>query len=162
MRIIPPILLCILVGAMVAADYVLPLIPFEEPRLLWAGAAIVILGVCVAGPAMLRFRLARTEFHTFKEPGRLVTDGPYAFSRNPMYVGMVLAGLGAALITATLAGVILAAVYALVVRYRYIAHEEKVMRLKFGAPYEAYCRRVGRWLGRRRSPDRQRTGAASK
>ena len=120
-------------------------------ELLWAGAALVVLGVCVAGPAMLRFRLARTNFHTFKEPGRLVTDGPYAISRNPMYLGMVLAGLGAALITATLAGVILAAAFALVVRYRYIAYEERAMRLKFGARYEDYCRRVGRWLGRRRS-----------
>ena len=151
MRIIPPILLCILVGAMVAADTFLPLIRFDPPGLLWGGAALVVLGVCIAGPAMLRFRRVRTNFHTFKEPGVLVTDGPYAISRNPMYVGMVLAGLGAALITATLAGVILAAVYALVVRYRYIAYEEKAMRLKFGTQYDAYCRKVGRWLGRRRA-----------
>lgn len=162
MRIIPPILLCILVGGMVAADYFLPLVPFEEPRLTWAGAALVVFGACVAGPAMLRFRRARTEFHTFKEPGQLVTDGPYAISRNPMYVGMVLAGFGAALITATLAGIILAGIYALVVRYRYIAYEEKALRRKFGESYEAYCRRVGRWLGRRRPPDGKRTSAAGK
>ena len=150
MRIIPPILLCVLVGAMVAADPFLPLIRFGEPALPWGGWALVALGVCIAGPAMLRFRRARTNFHTFKEPGVLVTDGPFAISRNPMYVGMVLAGLGAALITATLAGVILAAAFALVVRYRYIAYEERAMRLKFGARYEAYCRKVGRWLGRAR------------
>ena len=151
MRIIPPILLCILVGLMVGADTFLPLIRFDPPGLLWAGAAIVVLGVCIAGPAMLRFRRAGTNFHTFKEPGVLVTDGPYAISRNPMYVGMVLAGLGAALITATLAGVILAAAYALVVRYWYIAYEERAMRRQFGERYDAYCRKVGRWLGRRRT-----------
>ena len=148
MRIIPPILLCMTVGAMVAADYFLPLFRLDRPGVLWGGAAAVVLGVCIAGPAMLRFRRAKTNFHTFKEPGVLVTDGPYAISRNPMYVGMVLAGLGAALITATLSAVILAAAYALVVRYRYIAYEEKAMRQKFGAPYEAYYRKVGRWLGR--------------
>ena len=151
MRIIPPILLCIMVGLMVGADTFLPLIRFDPPGLLWAGAAIVVLGVCIAGPAMLRFRRARTNFHTFKEPGVLVTDGPYAISRNPMYVGMVLAGLGAALITATLAGVILAAAYALIVRYWYIAYEERAMRRQFGERYDAYCRKVGRWLGRRRT-----------
>ena len=151
MRIIPPILLCILVGLMVGADTLLPLIRFDPPGLLWAGAAIVVLGVCIAGPAMLRFRRARTNFHTFKEPGVLVTDGPYAISRNPMYVGMVLAGLGAALITATLAGIILAAAYALIVRYWYIAYEERAMRQQFGERYDAYCRKVGRWLGRRRT-----------
>ena len=140
-----------MVGLMVGADTLLPLIRFDPPGLLWAGAAIVVLGVCIAGPAMLRFRRARTNFHTFKEPGVLVTDGPYAISRNPMYVGMVLAGLGAALITATLAGVILAAAYALVVRYWYIAYEERAMRQQFGERYDAYCRRVGRWLGRRRT-----------
>ena len=151
MRIIPPILLCIMVGLMVGADTLLPLIRFDPPGLLWAGAAIVVLGVCIAGPAMLRFRRARTNFHTFKEPGVLVTDGPYAISRNPMYVGMVLAGLGAALITATLAGVILASAYALIVRYWYIAYEERAMRQQFGERYDAYCRKVGRWLGRRRT-----------
>ena len=151
MRIIPPILLCIMVGLMVGADTLLPLIRLDPPGLLWAGAAIVVLGVCIAGPAMLRFRRARTNFHTFKEPGVLVTDGPYAISRNPMYVGMVLAGLGAALITATLAGVILAAAYALIVRYWYIAYEERAMRRQFGEHYDAYCRKVGRWIGRRRT-----------
>ncbi len=149
MRIIPPILLSAAAGAMVGADEVLPLIRLDEPGVLWGGAALVVLGCSIAGPAMLRFRRARTNFHTFKEPGTLVTGGPYAISRNPMYVGMVLAGLGAALITATLAGVILAGAYALVVRYWYIAYEEKALRLKFGAAYDAYCRRVGRWLGRR-------------
>ncbi len=153
MRIIPPILLCIMVGAMVAADYVLPLVRLDHPGVTWGGAALIVLGPCIAGPAMLRFRRARTNFHTFKEPGVLVTDGFYAFSRNPMYVGMVMAGLGAALFTATLAGVILAAAYALVVRYRYIAFEERALREKFGDGYDAYCRRVGRWLGRRLRPE---------
>ena len=151
MRIIPPILLCIMVGAMVAADYFLPLVRLDHPGVTWGGAALIVLGACIAGPAMLRFRRARTNFHTFKEPGVLVTDGPYAFSRNPMYAGMVLAGLGAALFTATLAGLVLAAAYALVVRYRYIAFEEQALRRKFGEDYEAYRRRVGRWLGRRLS-----------
>ena len=67
-----------------------------------------------------------------------------------MYLGLVLAGFGAALVSATLAAVVLSAAFALTVRYWYIAYEERAMRRRFGERYAAYCRSVGRWLGRRR------------
>ena len=65
-----------------------------------------------------------------------------------MYLGLVLAGFGAALVSATLAALILSAAFALTVRYWYIAFEESAMLQRFGEPYRAYCRRVRRWLGR--------------
>lgn len=149
MRIIPPILLCILVGAMVGADTFLPLIRFDPSGLICAGAALAVLGIGISIAGKRHLRRADTSVNTFEDPGMLVTDGLYGFSRNPMYLGLVLAGFGAALISATLAALVLAAAYTLIVRYWYIAYEERAMHLKFGARYDAYCRRVGRWFGRR-------------
>ena len=98
-----------------------------------------------------RFRQAGTNVYTFEDSGELVTAGLYGISRNPMYLGLVLAGFGAALVSATLAALVLSAAFVLFVRYWYIAYEERAMRRQFGARYEAYCRTVGRWLGRRRT-----------
>ena len=82
-----------------------------------------------------------------------MTDGLYGISRNPMYLGLVLAGTGAAMFSGTLTALLLAAVFALIVRYWYIAYEESAMRRRFGDSYDAYCRKVGRWFGRRRSAE---------
>ena len=79
----------------------------------------------------------------------MVTDGLYGVSRNPMYLGLVIAAAGAALVSATLSALILSAALAAIVRFWYVAHEERAMRGKFGARYDDYCWRVGRWIGRR-------------
>ena len=73
-----------------------------------------------------------------------------------MYLGLVLAAIGAALVSATVSALVLAAAFAITVRCWYIAFEEHAMRRRFGEAYEAYCREVGRWLGRQRAgePDR--------
>ena len=110
---------------------------------------IAIAGVGVAAAAKRHFRRIGTNVYTFEEPGELVTTGLFGISRNPMYLGLVVAGFGAALISATLAALVLCAAFALIVRYWYVAYEESAMFRRFGAPYQAYCRRVGRWIGRR-------------
>ena len=157
MRIDPRILFLILIGATVAADLFAPLIEFGNLWLRLAGAALAVLGLAVSVAAKRQFQRAGTNVYTFKEPGELVTEGLYSVSRNPMYLGLLLGGIGAALISGTLAALILCAGFAAVVRFWYIAHEEQAMRRKFGGPYEAYCEEVWRWLGPRGRPGERRT-----
>ena len=149
MRINPPTLFWILIAAILAAYLFLPLERFDRPWLPWAGGALAVLGIAISVAGKMRFQRAGTNVYTFEEPDKLVTDGLYAVSRNPMYLGLVLAGFGAALASATAAALILATAFALTVRYWYIAYEEEVMQRRFGAEYLAYCERVRRWSGRR-------------
>ncbi|MCY4500767.1 MAG: isoprenylcysteine carboxylmethyltransferase family protein [Alphaproteobacteria bacterium] len=149
MRINPPTLFWILIAAILAAYLFLPLERFDRAWLPWAGGALTVLGIAISVAGKMRFQRAGTNVYTFQEPDKLVTDGLYAVSRNPMYLGLVLAGFGAALASATAAALILAAVFALIVRYWDIAYEEEVMQRRFGAEYDAYCARVRRWSGRR-------------
>ncbi len=150
MRINPPTLFWILIAAIVAVDRFFPLATFDAPWLPWFGAVLVVAGIGVSAAAKRQFQRIGTNVYTFEEPGELVTDGLFRISRNPMYLGLVVAGLGAALVSATLAALVLSAVFALIVRYWYMAFEENAMLRRFGEPYQAYCRRVGRWFGRRR------------
>ena len=149
MRINPPTLFWMLIAAILAADRFLPLVSFDVPGLPWCGAALAVLGIGISVAGKRRFQQAGTNVYTFEDPDELVIQGLYGISRNPMYRGLVLAGFGAALASATLAALVLSTAFALVVRYWYIAYEERAMRRKFGERYEAYCRRVGRWFGRR-------------
>ncbi len=80
-----------------------------------------------------------------RPPARLLTTGPYALSRNPMYLGHIIFMIGLALSTGSrLAWAILLA--NLPWFQSRVLHDEQRLRAKFGAEYEAYCRRVRRWL----------------
>lgn len=150
MRINPPTLFWILIAAILAADHFLPVFRFAERWLPWCGGALVLLGIAISAAGKKQFQHAGTNVYTFEEPGELTTVGLYSVSRNPMYLGLVIAGFGAAAVSATLASLILSGAFAVVVRYWYIAYEERAMGRKFGARYDDYRRQVGRWLGRRR------------
>ena len=156
MRINPPTLFFVLIAAIVALDQFCPVVSFAVPWLPLFGAGFVVLGIAVSVAGKIHFQRVGTNVYTFEEPSELVTDGPYRFSRNPMYLGLILAGIGAALVSASLSALVLAAAFAITVRCWYIAFEERAMRRKFGDAYEAYCREVGRWAGRQRGgrPDR--------
>lgn len=150
MRINPPTLFWILIAAILVADRFLPLKRFEAPWLLWTGAALVVLGAGISAAGKRHFRRAGTNVYTFEQPDLLVTDGIYSVTRNPMYLGLILIVVGAALVSGTLVAGLLSAAFIPVVRYGYVAYEESAMRGKFGRRYEEYCQTVGRWLGRYR------------
>ena len=78
-------------------------------------------------------------------PTRLLTDGPYAYSRNPMYLGHLLFSLGLLLVTRSpLAALLL--VERLVRFQRRVERDEVRLLEQFGAEYRAYLGRVRRWL----------------
>jgi protein-S-isoprenylcysteine O-methyltransferase Ste14 len=75
-----------------------------------------------------------------------VTDGVYAFTRNPMYVGMALIFAGVAIRFDSLVALVVLPLVLLWVRTQVIAREERYLTGKFGENYLAYTRKVRRWL----------------
>ncbi|HVT38242.1 MAG TPA: methyltransferase [Gemmatimonadaceae bacterium] len=82
-------------------------------------------------------------------PRRLVTGGLYGWTRNPMYVGIVLALLGEAWLFSSSAQLTFAMCMAMAFHRRVLLFGERVLRklfgADFGAEFEAYCARVRRW-----------------
>lgn len=81
---------------------------------------------------------------------RLVTDGPYAHVRNPLYVGNFFLSLGILLMCwAWMPWMALVLMGAFVLQYGFIVREEeRFLRGRFGKEYATYCRHVRRWLPR--------------
>jgi protein-S-isoprenylcysteine O-methyltransferase Ste14 len=116
------------------------------PAVRLVGGAVFVLGAALAGWGWLTFRRARTTTVPGQESSRLVTWGPYRFSRNPMYVGLSVAYVGEAGI---LGQVWPLALLPLVVAYlnrAVIPVEESKLRDVFGGGYERYRRQVRRWV----------------
>jgi protein-S-isoprenylcysteine O-methyltransferase Ste14 len=146
MRILPPRLVLILLVAMGALHMLLP-----GPTLLafpytLAGAPVAALGIAITLSGARLFSRVGTNIKTFNEPGVLVTDGVFRWSRNPMYLGFVLLLLGSAILLGTVTPFAGPALFALIADRWYIAFEEQAMQQRFGADYMAYRGRTRRWL----------------
>jgi protein-S-isoprenylcysteine O-methyltransferase Ste14 len=91
-------------------------------------------------------RRAGTRVEANKPTTTIVTDGPYRFTRNPIYIGMFLGQAGLAIGFDSLWVLVMLMPFYLVIRYGVIAREEDYLDRKFGAAYRVYKARVRRWL----------------
>jgi protein-S-isoprenylcysteine O-methyltransferase Ste14 len=78
-------------------------------------------------------------------PDRLIITGPYAATRNPMYLGHLVFLAGLAMVTRSPLAALIAAAHVPWFAAR-VRRDELRLRERFGAPYEAYCARVPRWV----------------
>jgi len=142
----PPVVLLGALVAMAALYHFAPgpeLVPVPWNRLGWLGFAFYI-GMALY--VFLAFRKAGTTIKPHEAPSALVTSGPFAWSRNPIYVAMVAAVLGFAVALGTAAPLVVAPAFAWIVQRRFIAVEERGLEDAFGDAYRAYKSRVRRWI----------------
>lgn len=135
------------VGAWLQSALQLPL-PAPTP-LAWielAGGVIACLGLALAVSCFILFARRRTTIMPSGHPSRLVLDGPYRFTRNPMYLALVLSYVGLCLQLGLLWAVALLPLPWLALQRYVIPFEEARLRNEFGRQYSAYCARVRRWL----------------
>ena len=82
----------------------------------------------------------------FKEADKLVTQGPFRYSRNPMYLGLGLVLTGTWLLLGALSCVLGVLIFLVVADCWYIRSEERMLQRKFGPAFDAYRARTRRWI----------------
>ena len=105
------------------------------------GWPLVVIGLLIAAWAA-----AVAGEVTLASPEKLITSGPYAYSRNPMYVGWTLIFLGIVFILNTIYSLGLVLIVCIYTHFFEIRPEEKFLKKKFGAKYQAYKKNVRRYL----------------
>ena len=122
----------------------------ELPFVLRLGAALtlVAVGLVVSTAGVVAFRRARTTIDPTKPmaTSALVSDGIYRMTRNPMYLGLLLALLGWAAFLANPLALLLVPAFVLYINRFQIEPEERALSALFGGEYGAYQERVRRWL----------------
>lgn len=133
-----------------AAGFVLEQVaPTGDPPVavrIAAAVAGVGLSLYLDGGAMSRFARAGTNVVPFKPSTALVTDGPYRFTRNPMYVGMACLYAGIAVAAGWLWALAVLPLVLFAVDRLVIAREEPYLERLFGDTYRDYTSRVRRWV----------------
>jgi protein-S-isoprenylcysteine O-methyltransferase Ste14 len=149
MLIVPPPIFAavyLLMGA--GLSYLLgwPEIPAENIA-FFIGGACVLVGLLLAPSAALLFMKEKTDLNPAARENRtLVTSGPFRFTRNPMYLGVSIATLGAALMVGSWPMLLAPLATFATANWVHIPAEEANMRRQFGDGFDAYARRVRRWL----------------
>lgn len=117
------------------------------PALEWIGSIIVAIGLGFDMTAMATMMRYRANILPHRAATALVTSGPFAISRNPIYLGntLVLIGLGVTLENVWFLPAAMAAAWAVTVLA--IRREEAHLAARFGATWDDYAGRVPRWFG---------------
>lgn len=110
------------------------------------GYILIAIGIALPIWGSQTFKRHETNILPYKDPDHLVTDGPFRFTRNPMYLGMVLVITAVAIFTATTVGFAFPVLFFSIANWWYIPFEEERMSAMFGGKFDAYKKRVRRWI----------------
>ncbi|MDR3374695.1 MAG: isoprenylcysteine carboxylmethyltransferase family protein [Ancalomicrobiaceae bacterium] len=145
-RLYPPHVFLLAVIAMALLHWLLPVVILIAGPWRFLAVVPLVASGALAMPAIRAFRAANTTTRPFEHSEALVTSGVYRLTRNPMYLGLLffLAGIAVALGSLTpWLGVI---GFFVAIDRLFIAYEEPMLAIRFGADYEAYKQKVRRWI----------------
>lgn len=143
-RVPPPVLVAAVLALAWAGQRFVP-VPLGPP-LPEFGALVISAAIVLIGWAVLVLVRAGNDPRPDKPDAAMVEAGPFRFSRNPIYLGFLLAVAGFALRWGDLWGWVALAASHLLLERLVVAREEAYLAARFGAVYEAYRARVRRWL----------------
>lgn len=115
------------------------------PERIVIGAILLAVSAGLAIPALLAFRAAGTHVEPWKPSSAVVTDGIFAWLRNPMYVGLIVGLAGLSVLLASDWTLVMTAVVAPVLHFGVVKCEERYLEAKFGNAYRGYKARVPRY-----------------
>lgn len=146
---IPPVALAVLIGALMwIVRLISPSLTIEFQRGNVVASAIAILGVAIALAGVLEFRRARTTVDPTapSKSTSVVTGGVYRFTRNPMYLGFLLVLAGWAFYLSNPVVLLGPALFVFYMNRFQIIPEERILKSRFGLPFERYLEKVKRWV----------------
>lgn len=145
-QLISPVLVGICLALMLLLHWLYPIgllihFPFNLSGLLFSG-----LGLIFSFAAHQQFKKIGTTLYPFSRPERLVTDGLFRYSRNPMYLGLTVFLAGIWLFLGSLSPGVFVTAFLLIADRWYITYEERQLLAVFGATYAVYQAKTPRWI----------------
>lgn len=149
MHIPPPLIFLLAFIAGIGLQHIAPLPVYPESIVKVGyiiGITLVGLGLLLGLSCLGIFLSARTTFLPFGTAKKLVTWGPYRFTRNPMYVSLVITYIGVIGIYALVWPLLLLPLPVIIINKKVIPLEEARLLEVFGDAFQQYCKRARRWI----------------
>jgi protein-S-isoprenylcysteine O-methyltransferase Ste14 len=145
-RIIPPVYLLITNVLLLTMHFLMPIRQLMVGRWRLVGLIPFVAGVALGSWTIAKSRIARTTLRPGEVSNHLMTDGPFRFTRNPIYTGMVLLLAGQATVLGSLGPWLVIPPFIWMICRNVIPVEEAVLSGTFGDAYRQYQNRVRRWV----------------
>lgn len=145
-KIIPPVYFFLGLLIMIALDRYWPIVHIIPEPYSYTGLLLIGFGAFISAHSASLFRRAGTPVVPFERSTKLVTTGFYRYTRNPMYLGLVLMLIGVAVLEGTASPWIVIPVFVCIIQRWFIEGEERFLEAIFGEEYRQYKQRVRRWI----------------
>lgn len=145
-RVNPPLTFVAGLLAGAGIQYFVPLPALSGTARHLAGIPLVVLSLLLGGSAFATLRRAQTSPSPYEPTTAIVATGPYRFTRNPIYLSFVLLVVGLAILLQITWAIVLLPLVIAVIQWGVILPEERYLSGRFGESYDAYRRKVRRWL----------------
>ena len=146
---IPPAVVTLFFGLLIyLLSIILPVGYFDFFGRKVALLALLLLGLLFGGVAVLQFRVKHTTINPSHPNAatNLITHGIYGYTRNPMYLGLLLILIAFLLYRQNAFNTITVALFVYYMNRFQIEPEERILETKFGKPYQLYLKQVRRWF----------------
>jgi protein-S-isoprenylcysteine O-methyltransferase Ste14 len=144
-KMLPPTLFVICILIAIFLNFLNPIYIVKYPYNLM-GIVFFISGLYLSMKGSNQFQKANTNINTFDEPDKLITDGLFKYSRNPMYLGFIIALFGVTIVLGSVQSLIILFFFIIMSDQWYVKFEEKVMIKRFEEEYKNYMKTTRRWI----------------
>lgn len=144
-KILPPHAAIASLILVIFLHYILPT-PLIPKPFNYFGIALFAAGLSILFWSFGLFNKKETPILPGQKPAALVIEGPYKFTRNPMYLGVTTALFGISIYLGDLLALLAPAIFFIFVSIRFVPREENLMKKLFGKKYLDYKKKVRRWV----------------
>lgn len=144
--VLPPLIygVALVLGSVIHFLLPISILPSSPGR--WLGVPLILAAGLIVASAFRALGRARTAFDVRQPTTTIVTDGPFRYSRNPMYLSLTLLYLGLAVLINSLWILLLILPVLSVIQNGVVKREEQYLERKFGEAYLRYRAQVRRWI----------------
>ena len=145
-KLIPLAMFATFLALMILWRWAGPFGKFLGPPATYLGVLPALMGSILSILGLRRLMKAGTTVKAFHQPQRLVTDGIYRYTRNPIYLGLALVLAGACILMGAGCLLVPVAIFVAIADRWIVRAEDRMLSQKFGQEFEAYRGRTRRWI----------------
>lgn len=142
----PPFYFFGFIALEIMLHFVFPIYRLEYKPYNYLGILLIGLGLSLNLISKHTVLNSKTTIVPFQEPSVLVTQGLYRYSRNPMYLGMVLILFGEAITLGSISTFVFPVIFISIINMKFIRHEEAILEASFKNKFIIYKNDVRRWI----------------
>jgi protein-S-isoprenylcysteine O-methyltransferase Ste14 len=145
-KVLPPVWFLLSIILMIGLHLWLPVKQLFVSPITYLGIGAILVGISMVLACAYLFRKQNTTIKPFQESSYLVMEGLFTYSRNPIYLGMIVILLGVWVVLGSLTPLLIIPAFTWLIQEMFIKEEEKMLEEKFWEKYQEYKATVRRWI----------------